>query len=105
MICLGKLYDWKLIRKQDGGVPQKMLKTNDSVLAPLRQRNLITINKFAYYRITEQGRRVYDLNYWRNKVFLDEHRERKRRELEARKTFRFGGSVNLSEPRQFNKRR
>jgi hypothetical protein len=105
MEVLGRLYDWKMIRQQEGGVPAKMLKTNDSTLAPLKQRQLIKVERNVYYRLTELGRRTYDLKYWHTKHTLDERRELVRERREARQQFMYGNSANLVDPRQFRGRK
>lgn len=89
--CLGKLYDWAFIREYDDGVPQRFLGTNDQVLAPLRQKGLLKINRLTYFKITEMGRRVYDLNYWYRKERLDVERERRLALREAKQRFRYTG--------------
>jgi hypothetical protein len=101
MQCLGRLYDWKYIRGYDDSVvPQKMLKTNDSVLAPLRQKNLIRRHRNSYYYITGMGRRVYELNYWRNLHYIEARREQMRERTAARRQFMYGNSLTEKVPRR-----
>lgn len=100
MVVLGKLYDWKMIRQNEGGVPPKFLKTNDSTLAPLMKKALIKHVRYPYIRLTEMGRRVYELNYYMVKVRRDADRQRKREEREARQKFMYGDSLTARHSRR-----
>ena len=96
--CLGKLFDWKHIRRQGGGVPAKFIQTNDSVLAPLMQRGAVQKTAHSYYRLTEAGRRIYELNYYLNQHLNEAERQRIRDARDANQFREYGGSVSASQP-------
>lgn len=98
MNALGKLYDWRIIRRQYSGVSLRFLGTNDSAIAPLVQRSLVLRRPSNLLSLTALGRRVYDLNYHLTLYKLDKRREARADKLEERRKIYYGGSLNNSDP-------
>lgn len=98
MNALGKLYDWRIIRRQYSGVSLRFLATNDSAIAPLVQRSLVERRPSNLLSLTALGRRVYDLNYHLTLWRLERRREAMAEKLAARQKIYYGGSLNNTDP-------
>jgi len=105
--CLGKMYHWKYIQRREAGVTPAFLKTNDSVLHPLKKRFALECPLPNRYRITYNGRRLYEVNYWYRQWLIHNRKETMVEKMNQRQREQFGGSVNRAAPLYggFDKRR